>query len=245
MSEPFKEPLVPAFPEAAVPRAGLRELQSDKSKVVRENTFGFGSGRTLLEMKAELAKRLAMCKVAKDYFYHLRDDYGVAVPNIDYAYGRSAGKNLVIYTIVDRITGVHFEETRPLPTDLIPQVDLALAQLFKSFVDDYKAERPMWSDFRADQFVYGHKAGETSDRLYIVDVEPALFYPAEAVVKVGNFQLLRTIDDWLWKVIYNLRVLASLFDPAAEFPQTWAVAEELRQIYNQRNPKNPIPEFSI
>ena len=171
---PFEEAdkITDQFPEG---KSKIYLLSSAPDKVVREALFSYAN---VTEKRAA-----ETFDEAKKYFYRLRDNYGLAIPNIDLVTKNGEDGAPVTYMVVDKITPALPErnllDAKELPNDSKDKLDSFYSGLIRSVRDDYRSGDPFWVDFNSNQVMYGRRAGETEDRFYIIDVDAYISQPLE------------------------------------------------------------------
>lgn len=128
---------------------------------------------------------------AKMEFDKLRKDYGVNVVQVDEVIGKNEYGRVKMFLIVDDIEGVRLDEVHETPSfsdKTVAETDSFLTGVLSYLFDAYRSKKLFLSDLgELNQYVYGHKAGESQDKIYLVDVEPYLSKPEDEYYR-NNFQ---------------------------------------------------------
>lgn len=175
---PFRSELVPNDFDTDFEKTGdIRLLKDNPEIVVRQEQLQPSLGESDWLNSKEIQRRLEKFNKGKGLFTELRETYGVHVPSINFVVGKDGQENKVIYTVTDRIQGqslytmersdwkVSDEQQRKLET--------LFSKLTKYLSDKYDTEGEYIAGIMGnDEYVYGHRAGENEDNLYMVDVEP-------------------------------------------------------------------------
>ncbi|MBI2637820.1 MAG: hypothetical protein HYW88_02875, partial [Candidatus Sungbacteria bacterium] len=105
----------------------------------------------------------------------LNKEYGIAIPNMSFLVGKLESGETAMYTVIDMIHGKSLSETEKFPDEAEATLDTFYANMARYYADAYRTGGDYWWDFHNDQFVMGHKKGETKDQVYLVDVEPRMY----------------------------------------------------------------------
>ena len=173
-----------------------------------------------LERKPEEREAtIAEHREAKAYFHHLRDDYDIAVPDIDIVIAKE-GNEPVIYDVVDRVKGQEMALVKNFPPEALPEIDAFYANLLTSFRNDTLLGRPIWMDLGSDQLVYGRRKNETRDRVYIVDIENILSDPDD--------EPARALTSAIMRIERSMSTAEKKFPPGTRLERTRKLLEEIR-----------------
>ncbi len=116
-------------------------------------------------------------KKAESVFNRLQKEYGIHVINMDMVLGQDTAGDKKMYMLVDKIEGENVEKVESVPIEEKNKFDAFYSGLLSYIRDSFKTnDANFFSDIKPDQFVYGHKVGETNERdeIYLVDTEPQL-----------------------------------------------------------------------
>lgn len=188
---------------------------------------------------------IEIAKSAKALFEELSDDYGIAVPEVTNVLGGGntrGGKTM--FVIADKIIGKNLWELPP--SEAVSKFNEFYLKTFKYLEDAYRYEKPFLLDIAAMQAMYGHRKGESSDRIYFVDTDPFLerenIHPlfmkgVEAIIE--DFENKRLISATRKKVIFVLKEdiakeldkVESFFNPPIKLTEAReALGELMRKI---------------
>lgn len=121
----------------------------------------------------------------------LRKDYGVNVVRVDEVIGKDEYGRVKMFLIVDDIEGVRLDEIYETPSfsdKTVAEADSFLTGVLSYLFDAYRSKKLfLWDLGELNQYVYGHKAGESRDKIYLVDVEPYLSKPEDEYYR-NSFQ---------------------------------------------------------
>jgi len=170
---PFTETLVPSGFGGQ-----LKDLPSDKDKIIREVDFGLMDTNDLV---GEMS-------LYKGLVGELNSKYGIKTPKIELVIGRSdqprdpifKRKSSVVYAVTDRIKGVNFEDLK-IENSEVPLMHEKMETLISNILFYIKDKSSQESDFLGDiyglyQFMYGRVDGEPEDQFYLVDVDPGFVF---------------------------------------------------------------------
>lgn len=108
---------------------------------------------------------------AKGLFEELETSYGIHIPRFQYVIG--AGKyRKQVFVVTERIYGRDIESLEP---DAIPsksESEELCNNLVSYFQNVYRQRKIFLSDLSRNQFMYGHRQGETKDAIFMVDLDP-------------------------------------------------------------------------
>ncbi len=198
-------------------REWLRALSADPHKIIRKTQ--------LYEDPDDRKKQLADHRHAKTYFDRLRDDYGMAIPDIDIVVGDDEDGQKTIFNVVDRIDGRNVEHTRRFSAEDVPEFEAFFVGLFSAYKDDITLERPYWSDFGEGQLVYGRRKGEDKDRVHIVDIQPYM-----RAYDHRQASDARTFLKELFFIEGQMEHLEEKFPEGTRFEAARAKLEEVREL---------------
>jgi hypothetical protein len=108
---------------------------------------------------------------AENLFGELENKYGVNIPFDDYRIGKDKSGNDIVYCVVDRIDGKHLEEVGP-SIEFSEQAETLYTSIAKYFLDKFEeGGLYLWDINGQSQYIYGKKAGEQEDKIYLIDTD--------------------------------------------------------------------------
>jgi len=186
--QPFREPLSDSDLAYTIKR-----LSSNPDKLVREWDL------------EQYGQSVEDARKGIEMFRKMERLYGIAVTKMDLLIGKSHGR-VKLFTIVDKIEGANLAYgVKELPQSAREEVDMFFANLAQFYFDILKRGGEYWWDYGTHQLVYGHKKGESENRVYIVDVEPR-YYVYEENHDNGN-----VIAPYLNEIAEDVLSLESVF----------------------------------
>jgi len=152
--EPFREPLS---------KSGLayeiKKLSSNPDKLVRE-----------WDLKRQ-DQSVEDARKGIEMFRKMEKCYGIAIPKMDLVVGK-ANDRIKLFTVLDKIEGENLANIAVFSPEDKDELDKFFTALAQFYFDVYQKGGEYWLDYGTYQLVYGHKKGESENRVYIVDVEP-------------------------------------------------------------------------
>jgi len=166
---PFRSKLVHMPADYGVER--INSLKDDPYKIVKP--------LPLEKMEATLDEVTEVSKNSKGLFRELKDKYKIPVTPVDFVIGHKGGsRESTLYSVSEKVAGVILDkklddmsdEERKKSTPVFENLFLSLAKYLKDY---YLADKNYLRDiFLLKQYMYGHRKGEKTDRIYLVDVDP-------------------------------------------------------------------------
>lgn len=172
----------------------LYQLQQDPEKIVRLIELQrLGAMQVLGPEPTKLAAPEKYLALAKAHFSELNEKYGVANSGFWPVIGHDKRGEPAAYIVTEKVHGLNLHDALINPNStLINKADDMLAGLGRYYHDVLTNGGMFIYDLRIEQFIYGHKAGETEDKLYLVDLDPHLMeYPPADNLSGARTDLVR------------------------------------------------------
>ncbi|MDO8523427.1 MAG: hypothetical protein Q7S12_04080 [bacterium] len=168
--EPFQEELTP-MNEFSV---DIKSLKSRTDKLVRHWYADVPLVNSLdrKEIKKRREKNIAEFKDGIKDIRELSEHYNIALPDFEFVIGKRSGGLINVFTMIDKIDGENLWQIKRFPAEAKNKLDTFYSSMAQYYFDKYKNGGSYFYDFKADQFVYGHKNGEKENKIYMVDIEP-------------------------------------------------------------------------
>ena len=125
----------------------------------------------LSETTAELEASLQSFKRGIRVFRQLEEKYGIAIPKMDMVVGEEEGV-VKMFTVVDKIYGTDLYDLDSIDKETVKKFDEFFTALARHYFEVFEKGGDYWTDLNSGQIIYGHKAEEKQDRVYVVDVDP-------------------------------------------------------------------------
>ena len=139
-------------------------------------------------------------------FRELEEKHGVAIPKMDLAVGKNQEGGRAMFTVIDKIYGKAALYLSSLSEEAVRKFDEFFAALAKHYIQAYEKGGDYWDDFNLKQIVYGHKAGEEEDRVYIVDTDPYICFYNKKESSLGEVplrELFELLDQVKFMEVYS------------------------------------------
>ncbi|HUX35625.1 MAG TPA: hypothetical protein VMV71_01170 [Candidatus Paceibacterota bacterium] len=136
----------------------------------------------------DVDKELEIATTMKGLLKELNDDYGIAVPEVRNVVGEIKGAMVPrkMFVITDKVIGKRLWE---LPrSEAIDKMNEFYLKIFKYLEDAYRYKKKFITDINSDQVMYGRKEGESSDKIYWVDVEPLFMEEGKVLVDLETME---------------------------------------------------------
>lgn len=157
---PFKEPL-----QDTRLSPDILEIKSRPDKFIRR-------WRVADENKEVLHSEIKSYRRGMKMFERLYEEYGINIPEQELIIGKGSKNKTNIFTVIDRIEGESLDRIYDVSEEEQEKIENFYCGLAQFYIDIYQNGGDFWSDFGNRQVVFGHKAGEIENKVYIVDVEP-------------------------------------------------------------------------
>lgn len=214
-----------------LPEGRIKALEGADKKVVRiEHSIHEHTDKIIKEAKE-----------AKKGFRELQRKYGVHVINYETIIGKDEKGEKVVYMIADKIEGTSLSMIEHIPLEEKEEFENFYLGLLNYIEGKFKQKALCFLDIKNDQFMYGHKVGQTINRIYLVDVEPQ-FYNFADIDEVFSLHMFeKSIED----ILEDIENLEKSFTQPTTLTQARQKAKRLiefvawlRQLRNQEDQKN-------
>lgn len=170
---------------------------------------------------------------AKTIFEELENRYNIAVPKMDFVVGKEYGSDKM-FTLVDKIEGKNILDIRRFEENDKEELEKFFSGMATYYYDILQNGGKYWLDFGSDQFVFGHRKGESVNRVWLVDVEP---YVREHDKK--NKEIAYLLLKILLRILALMRDLEFVVDPSQRFEKTRIIFKKMLDSINFRDYLNP------
>ena len=141
------------------------EIKNNPNKIIRVESVN-----ELLNKHNNKIKIQELIKVAKKSYKELEEKYKIIAP-VDFFIGKNKEGEDVVFSVVERIKGKHFEEIEK-SEKFISQVEQLYASVAKYFFNKFKEGGTyLWDINGQSQYVYGRKFNENEDKIYFIDTD--------------------------------------------------------------------------
>lgn len=167
----------------------IKVLEDNPEKIIRFNNLIHDSIKTEIEKYS----------TSKELFYELRDNYDIAVPDIETLINvndKDGKKSVIIVT--DRIHGKNLDKITVEKNDetIIEKYEKFFDNMIQYYIDKYEQEKLYLSDIKSEQFVYGKRKGDKEAEIYFADV--GKFFSKYSSKDTQFFPTLKLLIDMLW-----------------------------------------------
>lgn len=155
-------------------------LEKNPEKVIRE-TFGRGEDRN---------------KNAEELFHELSQKYGISVLPYKIIVGPSSQYDgAATYLATDRVHGLTIDRAMEIPLEQREKIRDAMEDatigIINMYLEKYEHGGPYLDDLKLSQFMFGHTATDSQDKLYLIDLDPFIAWNEEGntdriVTKISN-----------------------------------------------------------
>src|SRR3989344_1877870 len=200
---PFREPM-----RDFEGQRRIKEFENNPNKLVRMKYVY----NTLKQVEEEVAR----FREAENVFRDFSEKCGIPVVRVDMVIGEDQGRP-ALFEVVDRVDGPNCQKMQidhKNVVELTAIIDTLYSKLVGYYSEKYAQGGLYLEDLSGSQFVYGKKAGDISDRVYLVDVDPFVSeYNAEDredpenITMLSRMKFLALCIDSLEKRLYGLKLV--------------------------------------
>ncbi len=107
---------------------------------------------------------------ARRLYRELQDEYTINAP-VKFYTGNDIDNNQVVYSVVDKIEGKHFDKVQ-ISDEFVSKAEGLYASVSRYFLDKQNDDGlHLWDICGQSQYVYGRRSGEQEDRIFLIDTD--------------------------------------------------------------------------
>lgn len=217
---PFKNPLMRTIKSTSLEDKFIGTLEEHPEKVIRTRAYEINN--TIIDRHRDVKKM----------FDNMRTNYGIHIPEMEFVIGPSpkTKDEIIVYTVVNKIHGnslnnlhetINSDEARV-------KIDNCLTSMVQYYWDVEKNGGWYVNDFTnlGELFMYGRRAGETEDNIWLVDVD------------LPNFFHTKDPDNPQGTLAWKINQFYSYFSSKIELPNTKDKFREYLESISESNGNN-------